>query len=191
MKNKFDMTAGEKAKEAIGTYANHALIAPGGKIGEFHVMSRMLLWCRGGCGKVTVTLQSFELSAGNFMFLPWGHRIRYFNHLKEPWSLGGIHIIPELPTGAPMEYRVKHRQDDMIRGGEFRKDVDLGRDLGVIVIGRFDFSSGLFHLAEYIVQWFKKGRLREEKARLYAKIILDEFVYPFLVRRKCFWTKRF
>jgi glyoxylate utilization-related uncharacterized protein len=54
-------------------------------------MSRMLLWCRASEGNVTVNGRTGILRPGDMMFMPWGHRIRYFNGSKDPWRISGIH----------------------------------------------------------------------------------------------------
>ncbi len=168
------------APDAIIAYANHATIAPGRSIGEMHVLSRMLLWCRAGQGNVTVNGETFILRPGEMLFLPWGHRIRYFNGGKEPWRISGIHIIPELPRGSPFEYKVSHADGQKIIGGRFRKDVDLGKVLRGIRKGHLVYPSPLAHLAEYTVELFIRGNQIEEQVRLLAGLVLKEIEYNIL-----------
>jgi len=164
----------ETARNSIVAYANHATIAPGKTIGEMHVMSRMLLWCRAGEGNVTVNGGRYVLGAGDMMFMPWGHRIRYFNSSKEPWRISGIHIIPELPSGSPVEYKVKHGEGDLIKGGSSRKDAYLGKILKGVLKGRLAYPSPLAHLAEYTVGLFTRGDQSERQARMLSGLLLGE-----------------
>ncbi|HBC88798.1 MAG TPA: hypothetical protein DCZ94_17790 [Lentisphaeria bacterium] len=165
---------------SIVAYANHATIAPGKRLGEMHVMSRMLLWCRAGEGYVTVNDGGNVLAPGDMMFMPWGHRIRYFNSSKEPWRVSGIHIIPELPPGSPFEYKVRHRDGELIKGGELRKDANLGKVLRGVLKGRLVYPSPLSHLAEYTVGLFIRGNQTEPQSRMLAGLILREIEYNIL-----------
>ena len=168
------------APNSIVAYANHATIASGKTIGEMHVMSRMLLWCRAGEGDVAVNGERNSLGPGDMMFMPWGHRIKYFNISKEPWRISGIHIIPELPIGAPFEYRVKHGEKDIIRGGNLRKDANLGKVLKGVLKGRLVYPSPLAHLAEYTVELFVRGNQTEQQARMLAGLVLREVEFNIL-----------
>lgn len=165
---------------AVVAYANHATIAPGKSIGEFHVMSRMLLWCRTGEGNVTVNGETRILRPGDMMFMPWGHRIRYFNGSKDPWQISGIHIIPDLPPGSPLEYKVRHSKMEKIIGNEFRKDANLGKVLKGVLRGHMVYPSPLSHLTEYTVELFIRGTQTEQQSRMIAGLLLQEIEYNFL-----------
>lgn len=159
---------------SILVYANHVTIAHGKSVWEYHVMSRMLLWCRGGEGTVTVNGETFILSHGDMMFLPWGHRIRYLNTAKEPWRISGIHIIPELSPGSPFEYKVRHEDGQKIIGDKGRHDADLGKILKGVLTGHLVYPSPLSHLAEYAVELFTRGNQNELQSRLIAGLLLQE-----------------
>jgi AraC-like DNA-binding protein len=169
-----------RTPNAIIAYANHATIAPGKSAGEFHVMSRMLLWCRAGEGNITVNCESRSLRPGDMMFMPWGHRIRYFNSSKEPWRISGIHIIPDLPPGSPFEYKVKHGEGQKIIGDKFRRDANLGKVLKGVLTGRLVYPSPLSHLAEYTVELFIRGNQTEGQSRMIACLLLPEIEYSVL-----------
>ena len=159
---------------SIVAYANHATIAPGKSVGEFHVMSRMLLWCRTGSGIVTVNGQGNTLCVGDMMFMPWGHRIKYSNSSKEPWRISGIHIIPELPPCSPFEYKVKHSDGDKIIGSKFRRDASLGKILNGVVKGHLIYQSPFSHLAEFTVELFIRGQQTEQQSRMLASLLIRE-----------------
>lgn len=165
---------------SIVAHANHATIAPGKTAGEYHVMSRMLLWCRTGAGLVTVNGKGNMLCAGDMMFMPWGPRIKYLNSAKEPWRISGIHIIPTLPPGSPVEYKVDHGEGHFIRGGKFRKDTCLGKVLKGILKSRLVYPSPLSHLAEYTVELFIGRRQTEQQSRMLARLLLVEIEYNIL-----------
>jgi AraC-like DNA-binding protein len=168
------------ALHSIVAYANHATIAPGKTSGEFLVMSRMLLWCRAGEGNVTVNDRTSILRPGDMMFMPWGHRIRYFNGSRDPWRISGIHIIPDLPPGSPLEYKVRHRKGEKIIGNELRKDANLGKVLKGVLRGHIVYPSPLSHLAEYTVELFIRGNQTESQSRMIAGLLLQEIEYNIL-----------
>ncbi len=172
--------AGNIAPDAIVAYANHATIAPGRSIGEMHVMSRMLLWCRAGQGNVTVNGSTYVLRPGEMMFMPWGHRISYFNPSREAWRISGIHIIPRLPPGSPFEFRVRHGDKDVIQGDKLRKDASLGKVLKGVLSGHMVYPGPLSHLAEYIVELFIRGGQTEGQCRLLARLLIGELEHSFL-----------
>lgn len=162
------------APNAIVAYANHATIKPGKHIGEYHVFSRMLLWCRSGEGNVSVNGENRILRPGDMMFLPWGHKIRYFNGSREAWRISGIHIIPDLPPGSPFEFKVRHGAGQRIIGDKFRRDADLGKILKGVLTGHLVYPSPLSHLAEYAVELFTRGNQTERQSRMIAGLLLQE-----------------
>lgn len=163
-----------KAPDAVVAHANHLTVAPGISFGEFHVMSRMLLWCQTGEGNVTVNGDTHILRSGDMLFLPWGHRISYFNGSNKSWRISGIHIIPELPHGSPFECKVKHADGDLIKGGSLRKDNDLGKVLKGVVKGTLLYPGSLSHLAEYTIGLFVRGKQTEQQCRHLALLLLHE-----------------
>lgn len=168
------------APDAVVAYANHLTVAPGISFGEYHVMSRMLLWCQTGEGNVTVNGDPHILRSGDMLFLPWGHRISYFNGSRKSWRISGIHIIPELPHGSPFECKVRHAARDQIKGGSLRKDYDLGKVLKGVVKGTLLYPGSLSHLAEYTIGLFVRGMQTEQQCRLLALLLLQEIEYNIL-----------
>src|ERR1700720_2637532 len=59
------------------------------------VLSRMLLWCQEGRGRVRVNGVWYAMQPDDFLFLPWQHEVLYLADGHEPFRVGGIHIIPD------------------------------------------------------------------------------------------------
>jgi len=167
------MSLRDLAPDAIVLWANYAQFAPGMRKPLFEVHSRMLLWCRRGRGTVTANGEKHVFESGDFLFLPWQHRIRYEADAGEDWYLGGVHVVPEHPRGVPVEFRVRHMPADKRASYRFHRDVALpGFDS--VLSGRLEHAEALAHLADYIVLWFRRGEREEGGARALAGVLLDE-----------------
>ncbi len=163
------------APDAMVLLANHHQAAPGWRQRFGWVGSRMLLWCLSGRGSAEVNGRAHELEAGRFLFLPWGHSIAYAADRREPYVLGGIHVVPDHAPGAPVEYRIVHVDRDLSAERPERRDVPLP-GLEDTLAGRLDDLPGLAALAEYIVQWYVGRRREEHVARALARVLLAEML---------------
>jgi YesN/AraC family two-component response regulator len=83
-------------------------------------------------------------------------------------------MIPELPPGSPFEYKVKHGEGDIIKGGNLRKDACLGKVLRGVLKGRLVYPSPLAHLAEYTVELFIRGNQTGRQSRMLSGLLLRE-----------------
>jgi AraC-like DNA-binding protein len=163
------------APDAIVLLANY-LQAPGGWGVEFGwVGSRMLLWCLSGRGQVTVNGVRRGLEAGRFLFLPWGHAIRYVTDDYQPFLLGGIHVIPDHDRDVPPEYRIVHSDRDLSAERPERRDAKLP-GLDDVLVGRLDDVPGLEGLTDYVVKWFVGRRREESAARALGRVIISEMI---------------
>lgn len=162
------------APDAIILHANYAVFSPGQIITHpGKVQSRMLLWCKSGKGILTVDGETFQFSAGRFIFMPWNHLIRYKADEKDPFLVAGIHIVPELKRRGNVSYGIFHQEMPDIAEYRRRKDVRLpGFDN--VVSGSFLTHNALESLAEYIVAWFQHDPHEEFMARNLAHALLYE-----------------
>lgn len=136
--------------------ANHAALPPGRRFGPWRVRSRMLLWCRGGRGTVTVDGAEHEMRPGHYLILPWDHTIRYCAGKGAVWRLGGAHVIPHLSRTAPAVFEVSHVRPDAPPLLPGRADAPCPGLEGVRG-GSFARARALESLAEYAVAWFVRG----------------------------------
>lgn len=156
---------------AVIVLANHYQTAIGWSSSVPRVESRMLLWCKAGYGEVTVNGKLFEIEPYDFLCLPWGHRITYQAHWKDPFFLGGIHIIPDHKPTEPITFDVAHSPSSPLAENPCRRDYEI-QELENTVKGRFQEHSALFFLAEYAVQLFHPQPPSEWQARLTAQQLL-------------------
>jgi len=156
---------------AVVVHANHYQPAKGWASSRSRVENRMLLWCKAGYGEVKVNGKLFPLEPYDFLCLPWGHGIAYQAHPKDPFFLGGIHIVPDHEPTAPVVFDVAHVPSSPLAGDPCRRDCGL-QGLKETVKGRFQEHSALFFLAEYAVQLFHPQPPEEWMARLTARQLL-------------------
>jgi len=133
---------------ALATYYQ---FSRGERISQPCVLSRMLLWCKAGKGVVRVNNETCPLSVNDFLFLPWGRSIMYQADEKEPFFVGGIHIVPNHDRKHKIGYGVAHREGDACWRASWRKDVTIA-ELAGIKRGSLSDTTALRHLAEYTIQ---------------------------------------
>lgn len=167
------------APNAIILYANYACFGSGMTVKNGKVQSRMLLWCKSGKGRITVNGKSFEFSAGCFLFIPWNHYICYQADIDEPFLVAGIHIVPEMPTGIPLDYHIFHTERFDIPEYLIRKDM-LIPGFSETFFGRMNDNRNLLMLAEYIVAWFQ----RQPKDEFMARNLAQSLIYELMQSRK-------
>ncbi|MBN1676679.1 MAG: AraC family transcriptional regulator [Kiritimatiellae bacterium] len=161
------------APNAIILWANDAQFPPGTRIEFPEVRSRMLLWCRGGRGTVTVNGDKHVLTAGDFLFMPWRHHIRYVADAGVDWYLGGVHVVPDHRRGVDVRFRVQHTPEDRKPWYRFHGDAALP-GFETVLSGRLEHAESLQHLTDYIVAWFRRPTRNEASARALAGVLLDE-----------------
>ncbi len=161
--------------------ANWFQFAPGERILHPRVLSRALLWCHEGRGRVRVNGSWFALEPDRFLFLPWAREILYAPEPSQPFWLGAIHLIPDHPRGRRLEFAVSHRATDAWAAYRWRRDVDWPRLAGVRE-GVSRPADPLRLLATYIVERFEGAALDESALRLLAGLLVREIAEAVLQR---------
>jgi AraC-like DNA-binding protein/quercetin dioxygenase-like cupin family protein len=172
----------ETSEPAVVCHANYARFVKGQVIVNRAVESRMSLWCKEGRGRVVVNGKSYEFHAGDYLFLPWRHRIEYYPDASRPFLLAGIHLVPRHDLGHPVEYAVPHQPDHPLTGCAWRQDADLSPLTGVVSF-RLQEEAPLWLLSEYIVRLFlstdwKEGRMRVLAAELIRELTRTWRIFP-------------
>lgn len=138
------------------------------------VESRMLLWGCSGHGSVEVNGETLRLPAGDWLFLPWGHRIQYQADAIDPFFVGGIHVIPDHDEAFPVDFSVAHDSRDPLARQAHRRD-GLLPGLDGLVQGRFSGAHDrLGHLCRYIVECYATAPRDEAQMRTLARLLLVE-----------------
>lgn len=135
--------------------ANWYQFQRGEKILLERVESRFFLWCRSGAGSLKVNDKTFNMQAGDWIFMPWGHRLLYGASAPDPFFVGGVHIIPRCLAKLSQPPAVPHSRLDPLAGCSSRRDALLP-GLEGIVAGRSDpRTSRLLLLASYVIEVFQ------------------------------------
>lgn len=153
--------------------ANNAQFARGQRMAFGCVRSRMLLWCRAGCGRVRVNAEAIEFRAGDVLLLPWRHAVAYEADNREPFFLAGIHVIPRQQPGTPLVRQVAH-EPGALPQLEMRRQDAPWPGLDGLQRGHFDADDPLHALADYVVQRFQQESLAEQELRTLGGLLVDE-----------------
>lgn len=167
--------------------ANYAEIITGHPRGAWEVHSRMLLWSLGGSGYANINDTHCPLHPNRFLFIPWKHRITYYSTASGPLQLAGIHLIPDMPIGEPVEYLVQHDPGSRPNIAGIRNDCPMNGLVGLIQ-GYWQPDTPLYALADYIVRWFLSGKQTEQAARRLAEQLIEELTI--MVRDKSLGATR-
>ena len=144
-------------------WANHHQGIPGEVIDIPRLESRMLLWCRRGAGTVTVDGTLVDLPPAQFVLLPWGVRIVYRAARRNPFELGGVHLIPR--HAGIWRPGAVHDPSEALAGSPDRAD-DPALPSG-IWNGTWVNHPALYHLAEHVaMRWI---RTPPDQATSYAQ----------------------
>lgn len=150
---------------------------PGQRSSSPNVRSRFLFRCLAGKGMIRVNGQALGVSAGDFLFLPWGRSISYHPDDYSPMRISGAHVVPDYrPPDGRFAYGIPHADNDPGAFDPWYKDMNLGCLEG-IVRGTFREQSRLNHLAEYLVHWYQAGERYEWQARNLAQLLLEELTF--------------
>jgi len=157
--------------DAAIALANYYQFASGEQKSQPRVQSRMLLWCKAGRGTMHVNGAVCALAQNDFLFIPWQHAITYQADEKEPFFVGGIHVIPAHDRQHKLVYDVPHHEGAPLAECRWRRDVKLP-GLEGLRRGSFTQQAGLRHLAEHIVRRFTTGPRHEWEWRGLAALLL-------------------
>lgn len=153
--------------------ANYFQFAPAQRLNNPFVRSRMLLWCKAGRGQVRVNTETREFEAGDVLLTPWAHDITYTADSREPFLVGGIHVIPhERPGGNPV-WGVAHNADQYPALNRWRSDAPWP-GLAGLPHGHFDEEAPLQSLVEYIVRRCRLSPPPEARLRALADLLVTE-----------------
>ncbi len=154
-------------------HANYAALAPSERIGPMTVDSRMLLWCRAGRGSVAVNGGIRELGAGDFLLLPWRHRIEYRAGAGENWELGGIHLVYGAAAAEdPKLFWVCHAADCPGARNPLHDDGGWPYGAREVVAGQLRRVPHWEALFEYAVNWYQLPERDAGSARHLAALVM-------------------
>ncbi|MFW5844623.1 MAG: helix-turn-helix domain-containing protein [Planctomycetota bacterium] len=153
--------------------ANRYHFQPGERLANGPVRSRMLLWCRAGTGLVVHADQRLQLHAGHCLALPWGHDIAYQADRRQPFVLGGVHLLPRCDhPGRLAPGAVAHAEDDPLADAAWIGDAPLLEwpELGPHIL---EVDHPLIALGEYLALRFQQGSCPTALMQQAAQLLLD------------------
>lgn len=155
------------------TWANTHLFSPDRKLSFKRIQSRNLIWCRGGCGALSINGQNFPMTPGDFVFTPADFSITYEAGPKEPFYVGSIHLFPVPARKQPLSFFVFHNPP---HPQSIFPDTPPTEITGIppLLHGSFRKNIRTEHLADYITEWFTSPLRTEESAAKLAELLTDE-----------------
>lgn len=157
-------------------HANYFQFGSTSRITQPAVQSRMLLWCTEGKGEIVVNQTTYQFAKEDYLLLPWNRCITYKPDRQLPYATGGVHFIPDYSCSVPIQYDVAHSCDSPLYNLPERRDAKLFGCDGVMQ-GSFAGASSLKYLAEYIIEWFQRGKITDEEARSLGRLLVKELSY--------------
>lgn len=158
---------------SVVLWANWFQFAAGERVLKTRVLSRMLLWCQEGRGRVRINGVWHGMEPDDFLFLPWGHEVLYVADENEPFWVGGIHVIPDHATDRKLVFSVSHDSKDGWAKCPWRRDRDW-RGLEGVRAGVAGAQEPLRLLAGYIVERFEEGAMPEGPLRKLSQVLVEE-----------------
>ena len=153
--------------------ANYFQFAPAQRLTNDFVQSRMLLWCKAGLGQVRVNTETLVFGAGDILLTPWAHAITYIADAREPFTVGGIHVIPHERPNRTTVWGVAHTPGELPALARWRSDTPWP-GLAGLRHGHLDEEAPLQSLAEYIVRSCRGAPPPETRLRTLADLLVTE-----------------
>jgi len=180
--------------DAVLVRANYFQFQKGEIMAHLQVSSRFFALCKEGEGRVEANGESFQLHAGDFLILPWHHRIKYEADEGNPFLLACVHIIPSHSREHPLVCEVAHDPSEPLTGRTYRADVKFP-PLDNTVTCSIQDNLPLLYLSEYIIQLWLREHPDYAHSNQLAILLLAEWqraassvsrhtaAVPFLLRR--------
>jgi AraC-like DNA-binding protein len=173
-------------------WANWYKFLQGESIRYEHVASTCYLWAINGHGLIHSSKQTFRISPGFVLRLPWMHDIHYEADNDFPFHLGTLHLIPNYSISQPVEARVSYLKDDPLFHSPSRySDLNLqtpelaslaepyARDIvgiGTYAISKFSSNDGSDFLYRSLGKMIQNDGLRWSRETKIAKSYPRELV---------------
>lgn len=165
MRQNMDFVANDQVSELPAVVqANHYQFGPGERRTNHVVGSRTLLWGIRGVGQVRAQGSRLALDPGDIVVLPWGHDVTYHADSRDPFLVGGVHVVPWHDPDVAIEPRAAHGADDPLHDVVWRRDVPWpGLEDVRTVTG--DLAQPVIQLGEVAVALFLDGDNDEDAMR--------------------------
>ncbi len=136
--------------------------------------SRLLIWCKGGKGEVTIQRKKFKLSKGMCFLTPWNHTELFVADKAEPFFVASVHIVPSMLPGSMNDFQLLTQKEDKQPHHEKRQNADIEGLEDQLIMFEIRDSSALAYLMDYVVTWFHNENKTKESAKMLASQLFEE-----------------
>ena len=173
-------------KNAMVIFALHTSgLHPSDAFTYTQVQSRFLAWCESGKGILKINNLPVKMFPGRVIFTTWNHTISWIADSSDPFRMGTIHIIPDMPQEDPPRYSPFHAASPEVPEFYRRKDeflpeftdtavFDVPLDHQMLQLGRYVIDRFNAECPEFMLRTFPRLLLYE----LYALKAGSAFHYP-------------
>lgn len=158
---------------AMVIYAKHtSSLHPSDAFSYTQVQSRFLAWCESGKGVLKVNNVPVKMFPGKVIFTTWNHSISWLADGKEPFYVGTIHIIPDMPQEYPPRYSPFHAASPELPEFYNRKDEFL-ENFTETAVFHVPLDHPLLMLGRYVIDRFS-AECPEFMLRAFPRMLLYE-----------------
>lgn len=159
---------------AVVVQANTHAFTANERIRHPWVESRMVLWCLHGRGEVRAEGQRHDMTAADYLLLPWPHAIAYHPDASDPFHLAGVHLVPHHDRRCEVVFAVPHNRFDPSASLPGRRDIETPGLEGV-ARGSLHHHEPLEALLQYILLRFQEQtRPGAQDARRLGVLLMEE-----------------
>ena len=160
-------------QNAMVIYANWtSRFRPSDAFNYAQVQSRFLAWGESGKGTLKINNVPIRMSPGTVIFTPWNHTIDWIADAREPFRVGAIHIIPDMPCENPPRYSPFHaaapefpeflnRHDEEIADFKDTAVFTVPLDHPLLRLGRYVIDRFSAECPEFMLRTFPRQLLYE------------------------------
>lgn len=138
-----------------------------------HVHSVSFVWVVQGSGEVASAGETYRLTTGSVLRLPWRHDVQYRPDAPSPFHVGTIHVVPRHDLAIPIEPRVGYLAGDPLLDAPWRQG-PAASERAVLRPSRSTSARNVIALASYGVERFLSGRVEDSALRSLGGLIADE-----------------
>lgn len=145
---------------------------PGQIVESECVQSRGVLFCESGCGEIEVNRETFSITPGTVLFLPWGRHVVHRADKKAPMGIVMNHVVPWHAADADLEFVVAHDREHALHDHPARRDADWGgQAAGTTRASRLERHAPLALTVALCARWYQRRLWRPDEARWLAALL--------------------
>lgn len=136
------------------------------------MQSRGVLFCETGFGEVEVNAETFSITPGTVLLLPWGRHVVHRADQKKPMGIVMNHVVPWHAAEAEVEFVIAHDRDHALHNHAGRRDADWGgQPAGRARAFRSERHAPLALTVALCARWYQRRLWRPDEARWLAALL--------------------